>query len=167
MISDSVELWDTVSYTSNFRKKCSASKDTQDSSWGWFRVIKIASKIWVLENRWCDECKKSTLLNFLSRAWVHFVTDLASLFTDHKMSGLPIRAKSLLKTICEQTFDNSPTDSSSSCLTWSSKQGLEILKVALSSCFPGHCTAQRIFLSMSFHVVGPCYCSRVRLFPTW
>ena len=26
-------------------------------------------------------------------AWVHFVTDLASLFTEHKMSGRPIRAK--------------------------------------------------------------------------
>ena len=29
----------------------------------------------------------------LSQAWVHFVTDRASLLTDHRMSGLPILAK--------------------------------------------------------------------------
>ena len=29
----------------------------------------------------------------LSQAWVHFVTALASLLTDHRMSGLPIRAR--------------------------------------------------------------------------
>ena len=29
----------------------------------------------------------------LSQALVHFVIDRASLFTDHKISGLPIRAK--------------------------------------------------------------------------
>ena len=29
----------------------------------------------------------------LSQALVHFVTALASLFTDQRMSGLPIRAK--------------------------------------------------------------------------
>ena len=47
----------------------------------------------------------------LSQALVHFVIDLASLFTDHKMSGRPIRAKyKHFRTICEQTSDNSPTD---------------------------------------------------------
>ena len=45
----------------------------------------------------------------LSQAFVHFVTARASLFTDHKMSGLPIRARYRhLRTICEQTVDNSP-----------------------------------------------------------
>ena len=31
--------------------------------------------------------------NRLSQALVHFVIDRASLFTDHRISGLPIRAK--------------------------------------------------------------------------
>ena len=57
------------------------------------------------------------LANRLSHAGVHVVTDLASLLTDHRMSGRPIRAKYMhFKTICEQTCDSSPTDSSSSCL---------------------------------------------------
>ena len=40
---------------------------------------------------------------------VHLVTDRARLFTDQRMSGLPIRT-------CEHTWDNSPTVSSSSFL---------------------------------------------------
>ena len=53
----------------------------------------------------------------------------ASLLTDHRMPGLPIRAKyKHVKTICERTSGNSPTDSVSSCLDWcSSRQGLETL----------------------------------------
>ena len=39
------------------------------------------------------------------------MTALASLLTDHRMSGLPIRVKYwLFKTICEQASDISPTD---------------------------------------------------------
>ena len=34
--------------------------------------------------------------NRLSQAFVHFVTARASLFTDHRISGLPIRAKYVL-----------------------------------------------------------------------
>ena len=53
----------------------------------------------------------------LSQALVHFVIDRASLFTDHKISGLPLRAKSgHFRTICEQTVHNSPTDPISSSL---------------------------------------------------
>ena len=55
----------------------------------------------------------------LSQDFVHFVTARASLFTDHKIASLPIRAKYRhFRTICEQIFDNSPTDliSSSSSL---------------------------------------------------
>ena len=47
----------------------------------------------------------------LSHACVHLVTALANLLTDHRMSGLPVRAK---YKICEHIFDKSPTDSSSS-----------------------------------------------------
>ena len=42
---------------------------------------------------------------------------LGSLLTDHRMSGLPIRAKyKHFRTVCEQTSEKSPTDSSSSSL---------------------------------------------------
>ena len=56
----------------------------------------------------------------------------ASLFTDHKISGLPVRAKNKK----EQSFDNSPTDpiSSSSLNPWSSMHGVATLKKLLS-CF--------------------------------
>ena len=43
----------------------------------------------------------------LSQALVHFVIDRAKLFTDHRISGLPIRAKyKHFRTIWEDTFDN-------------------------------------------------------------
>ena len=45
------------------------------------------------------------------------MTGLASLLTDHSVSGRPIRAKyKHFNTICEQNSDTSPTGSSSSCL---------------------------------------------------
>ena len=53
----------------------------------------------------------------LSHALVHFVIDRASLFTDHRISGLPIRAKyKHFRTIREHVFHNSPTDFTSSSL---------------------------------------------------
>ena len=56
----------------------------------------------------CEECKRSKAKR-LSQTFVHFVTARASLFTDHKISGPPIRAKYRhLRTIYEQTVDNSP-----------------------------------------------------------
>ena len=46
-----------------------------------------------------------------------FSTDLARLLTDHRMSGLPIRAKyNHFTRMCEHTCDNSQTDSNSSRL---------------------------------------------------
>ena len=60
------------------------------------------------------EIKRATRF---SQAFVNFVTARASLFTDHKISGLPKRAKERhFRTICEQTVDNSPTDQISSSL---------------------------------------------------
>ena len=65
----------------------------------------------------------------LSQALVHFVMDLASLFTDHRISGLPICAKyKHFRTILEHTCDNSPTDVFSSSLKWwSSMHGVDTL----------------------------------------
>ena len=65
----------------------------------------------------------------LSQALVLFVIDRASLFTDHRIWGLPIRAKNRhFRTIWEQTFDNSPTDPNSSSLNWwSSRHGVATL----------------------------------------
>ena len=58
-----------------------------------------------------------------------FVIDLANLFTDHRISGLPIRAKyKHFRTIWEHTCHNSPTDFISSALKWwSSMQGADTL----------------------------------------
>ena len=69
----------------------------------------------------------------LSQALVHFVIDRASLFTDHRISGRPIRAKyKIFRTIWEHVFDNSPTDFNSPSLKWwSSMHGVD----TLSSCW--------------------------------
>ena len=65
----------------------------------------------------------------LSQALVHFVMDRASLFTDHRISGRPIRAKfQHFRTIWLHTCDNSPTDFVSSSLKWwSSMHGVDTL----------------------------------------
>ena len=55
----------------------------------------------------------------LSQALVHFVIDRPNLFTDHRISGRPTRAKyKNFRTIWEHTCDNSPTDFISSSLKW-------------------------------------------------
>ena len=67
----------------------------------------------------CDECTRSNAPSVCHKLFVHFVTARASLFTDHRISGLPIRAKyTHVRTMCEQTVDNSPTDPISSSLNW-------------------------------------------------
>ena len=65
----------------------------------------------------------------LSQAFDHFVIDRASLFTDHRVSGRPIRAKFQdFRTIWEHTCDNSLKDFISSSLKWwSSMQGEDTL----------------------------------------
>ena len=95
----------------------------------------------------CDECRKSAFL-------IHFVTHLASVFTDHKMSRRPMPATCKhFKTICEQTSDNSPSDSRSSCLKClSSKQGCETLQ----SCFLFFCLPMRSIAQRIFEHVLPC-----------
>ena len=76
-------------------------QNTQDTSWGWFWILKIASKVWVLKQtslQCCAvlptwQCCRNSfvwwmyeiyLANRLSHAWLHFVTALASLLTDHR-----------------------------------------------------------------------------------
>ena len=55
----------------------------------------------------CAQRKRSKRFKSLSQGFVHLATARASIFTDHKMSGLPIRARyTHLRTICEQTVDN-------------------------------------------------------------
>ena len=82
----------------------------------------LNSHVW-----WLQEIKRAKRW---SQAFVHSVTARASFFTDHKISGLPMRAKyKHFRTICEQTFDNSPTDPISSSLNWwSSRHGVATLR---------------------------------------
>ena len=81
----------------------------------------LQSHVW-----WMSEIKRD---NRLSHALVHFVIDRANLFTDHRISGRPIRAKyKHFRTIWEHSFDNSPTDFNSSSLKWwSSMLGVDTL----------------------------------------
>ena len=103
----------------------------------------------------CDEyMMKSALLIGCDMLESIFKTDLTSFFTDHQISGRPIRAKyKHFETMCGQTSDNSPTDSSSSCLKWlSSKQGCETLQ----SCFLFFVCQFAVSFNAFFEHVLPC-----------
>ena len=53
----------------------------------------IHSQSSIVGSHLCDECNEVILSKRLSQAWVLFVTARASLFTEHRISGLQIRAK--------------------------------------------------------------------------
>ena len=113
IISDSVEPmrnWRLFLAHPTDWNNCSTFKNTQDTSWGWLWILKISRKIGVLQQTqsamvcrfshmtiltkvicvwWMCEINR---FRRLSHAWVHFVIDRASFFTDHRMSSLPIRA---------------------------------------------------------------------------
>ena len=90
----------------------------------------LNSHVW-----WMYEIKRAKRL---SQALVHLVTARATVFTDHKISGPPMRAKYMhFRTIWAHTFDNSPTDPINSSLKWwSSTHGVATLsycRVVLSA----------------------------------
>ena len=73
----------------------SSRSPAKSESWS-----KLRRQCWAVLPTW-QYCRNSlvwwmceiNLANRLSHVWVHFVTALASLFADHSISGLPIRAK--------------------------------------------------------------------------
>ena len=98
------------------------------------------------------EIKRATRM---SQNFVHFVIARASLFTDHKISSLPIRARyKRFRTICEQTVDNSPTDSFSSSLSWwSSMHGNATLK----NCWIVLCASSQYLLPQFHYSFDPLF----------
>ena len=135
-----------VSYTSNLLEQMYDFQKRTESSRSGFRVLKISCKIGVLKRSQsaliCSVTHIAILFVFtgvmnyeisrfrrLPQALVHFVIDRASLFTDQRISGLPIRAKyKHFRTFWEHTYDNSPTDFISSSLKWwSSMHGVDTL----------------------------------------
>ena len=102
---------------------------------------------------WMDEIKRAKRL---SQALVHFATARASLFTDHRMSGLSIRARyKHFRTILEQTFDTSPTVPNSFFLnSWSSRHGVETFFSWLNLLIRRFAKLFNAFLRMSFPVIG-------------
>ena len=85
--------------------------------------------------------------NRLSQASVHFVIDRASLFTDHGISGRPIRAKLLIILQPNQVLpfwiDGHPS------------KEVETLYNCSVFLFRELAIPFHVFSSMSFHVVGP------------
>ena len=152
MISVSVELCETGSLLLTHPTQwnnCMTSQDAPCSTRSRFGVLKISREVGVLKQfqpaLFCSITHMTILSVFtcvmiiwievnrfrrLSQALVHLVIDRASLFTDQRISGLPVRPKyTECKTIWEHTCDTSPTDFISSCLKWwSSVQGVDILK---------------------------------------
>ena len=129
MISDSAELWDTdvcflhiqrIGANVRLPKMHKTQPDVDFES----SRSPAKSESWSNSNRQCwaglptwqhwrnhswNECRKLIVPIVWSDARVHFLTDRASLLTDHRMSGRPIRAKyKLFNKIWEQTSDNSP-----------------------------------------------------------
>ena len=109
-----------------------------------------SATLWVL-----DTCFIVGLLPLMI-ILVHFVMDRAILFTDHKISGLPMRAKKRhFRTICEQTVDNSPTDAISSSLNcWSYMRVVTTLYNCCIAFIRHFAISFHTFLCMSFHVTG-------------
>ena len=139
MISDSVELWDTdVCFlhiqliVTNVRlpkiHKIHPEVDFESSkspakTESWNNPIDNAQPCYPHDN-------EINLAKRLSQAWVHFVTSLASLLTDHKKCQVSQYEPKYrhFRTICEQIVDNSPTDPFSSSLNWwSSMHGVATL----------------------------------------
>ena len=101
-----VRNWSLLLAHPTYWYKCVTSENAQCSTLSRFWILKISCKIGVLrqtqtalfphDNTVCthkyDEYLKSNE-NRLSQALVHLVVDRASLFTDHRMSGRPTRAK--------------------------------------------------------------------------
>ena len=148
MTSDSVELCETEVRFLDIQlwEQMYDCRNTQHALRGRFRIFKISCKVRILEqSQSAFLCSISNMTRLLIIARVvdiryqtsqasvtsfcPFVTSRASLSTDHRMSGLPMRAKYRhFRTICEQTFDNSPTDFISSSLKWwSSMHGVDTL----------------------------------------
>ena len=181
MISDSVELWDT--------DVCFLHIQLMETS---VRLLKIhktppevdfessrspAKSVNPIDNAdpsyphdnavwWMYEINLSKRL---SQACVHLAPDPVSLFTDHGMSSLPIRAKyKHFKTNCEQYFWFLSNWSKFLLLelmiiqawAWNFVQllSLPVFQVAVSL---------NAFWSMSFHVVGPRNGLCVRFYPSW
>ena len=132
IISDCVDLSDTrVCFLHIQRKVTNVWLPNMHSAcptWSRFRIFEISRKVRVLKlsqttlmccvshMTYCQyslvkcmwEMKRAKRL---SLALVHFVIARASLLTDHRISGLPMRAKHKhFRTIREHTSDNSPTD---------------------------------------------------------
>ena len=86
----------------------------------------------------------------LSRALAHFVAH-ASLFTDHRMSSLPIRAK---KNISAQ-FESKPVSKYSFFEVMVVKTWCRHLAQLLNRCILQIAISFNTFLRMTFHVIGP------------
>ena len=100
----------------------------------------------------CDECMRSNVMSVCHKVWSTKWKHEQICSQTIKISGLPMRAKhNHFKTICEQTFDSSPTDPISSSLNWwSSMHGVATLyKSCFIRQFAIYCHA---FLSMIFHI---------------
>ena len=171
IISDSVELWETavcflhiqligtnvwLPKTHNVPPEVDfeSSRSPANQSWNSPNLHCVAvfptwqyclySQVW-----WIYEINR---FRRLSQALVHFVMDRASLFTDQRISRLPIRARyKHFRTIWEQTFDNSPTDFVSSSLKlWSSMHGVDTFRLVRQLTLSFH-----TLLCMTSHVIGP------------
>ena len=142
-------------------KECSTSKTPPEVDvW----IFKITSTVWVLQQTQSTTlCRVShvtilseivCVMNVRNQLCQASVTCLSPFcewsrkLVDRPQGVRSSKSCQVFKTICEQTSDNSPIDSSSSCLNWwyHPNKGLTFCcKVAPLSCFPVHSIAQRIF----------------------
>ena len=116
-----------------------------------------------------DECMRSNAPNVCHK--------LLSISLPHeqvgsqtkKKSGLPVRAKKRhVRTFCEQTVDNSPTDQFSSSFEIMITPAWRCDFVQLLCCFIRKSAISfHAFLYMTFHVIGPWWHRRKSLIRTY
>ena len=176
MISDSVELWETavcflhiqlvgtnvwlpkmhnvppeVDFESSRSPAKSVLKQSQSALFSSITHITILSVFTSMMNMW-----NQSIQAFVTR-FGPFVIDRASLFTDHRISGRPIRAKyKHFRTIWEHTCDNSPTDFISSSLKWwSSMHGVGNFVELLCRLVCQLTISFHTLFGMTLHIIRP------------
>ena len=91
-----ISFMNKLDYTSRFVRVISTLSPNQSSHnsighGGWYKMVVTAPTSQQIHMY--DECQRSNDSIVLSQVLVHFVIDRANLFTDRRISGLPIRAK--------------------------------------------------------------------------
>ena len=148
-----VWCWNLFHTHPTYKNKCSTSEDTQNSLRGWFRIFKVSSKVWVLEQ------SQSTMLRRITQMAKLSVITCVMKVRDQT-------SQAFVTSSCDSSCKNSQTASSSSLLKlWSSKRRVETIVQLVSLCINQFTISSDTLFRMTFHVIRLSSCSCVRFLP--